>query len=108
MYSVEENKKPEEITIKIKNQSSQNEIDLVSSDQKIINNTETSSSIDNDKQQSISNDNLNKTLDNFNEKKSELIYGVPYENKFPKRIGNLKVFFYINNSPLIVIGQNSK
>ena len=105
MSNVEDNNKPQETAIKIKNQKTSNEIDLVSSEQRIVNNSDTSLSIYNNKQQSIFDKNINKTFDN---KKQDLIYGTPYADKYPKKIGNLRVFFYINNSPLIVIGSNSK
>ena len=33
---------------------------------------------------------------------------IPYEIKYPKKIGNLFAFFYIKNTPLIVIGKDCK
>ena len=63
MSNVEDNNKPQETAIKIKNQKTSNEIDLVSSEQRIVNNSDTSLSIYNNKQQSIFDKNINKTFD---------------------------------------------
>jgi len=40
------------------------------------------------------------------EKKNKLIYGNDINIKKPKRLGNLRAFFYINDYPLIAIGPN--
>ena len=111
MSIVKESNEHEGKIVSFKNQNNSNnsnEIDLVSSEQRIVNNLDTSLAIDNNKSQSIFNKNFNKTSDNSIDKKLDLIYGVPYENKYPKKIGNLRVFLYIKNIPIIVIGPNCK
>ena len=108
MSSIEENNEPKGKIDSNKNQNIISEIDLVSSEQRIVNNLDTSLTVDNNKTQSIFKDNFNKTSDNSTDKKSDLIYGVPYENKYPKKIGNLRVFLYVKNIPIIVIGPNCK
>ena len=40
------------------------------------------------------------------EKKNKLINGNDINIKKPKRLGNLRAFFYINDYPLIAIGPN--
>ena len=111
MSIVKESNEHEGKMVAFKNQNNSNnsnEIDLVSSEQRIVNNLDTSLTIDNNKSQSIFNKNFNKTSDNSIDKKLDLIFGVPYENKYPKKIGNLRVFLYIKNIPIIVIGPNCK
>ena len=100
MSSISTNNKEEIIDVKIKNQKIADEINLVSSEQRIVNNTDNSISIDNTNQNYIFN--------NENEKNIDLIYGVPYDIKYPKKIGNLKVFFYFKTYPIIVIGPECK
>lgn len=111
MSIVKESNEHEGKMVEFKNQNNSNnsnEIELVSSEQRIVNNLDTSLTIDNNKSQSIFNKNFNKTSDNSIDKKLDLIFGVPYENKYPKKIGNLRVFLYIKNIPIIVIGPNCK
>ena len=111
MSIVKESNEHEGKMVEFKNQNNSNnsnEIELVSSEQRIVNNLDTSLTIDNNKSQSIFNKNFNKTSDNSIDKKLDLIFGVPYENKYPKKIGNLRVFLYIKNNPIIVIGPNCK
>ena len=108
MSSIKENNEPKGKIDLNKNQNISSEIDLVSSEQRIVNNSDTSLTIDNNKSQSVFNNNLNKISDNSIDNKLDLIYGVPYENKYPKKIGNLRVFLYIKNIPIIVIGPNCK
>ena len=109
MSSIEENNEPKGKIVANKNQNISSEIDLVSSEQRVVNNLDTSLTIDNNnKSQSVFNNNFNKTSDNSTDKKSDLIYGVPYENKYPKKIGNLRVCLYIKNIPIIVIGPDCK
>ena len=108
MSSIEENNEPKGKIVANKNQNISSEIDLVSSEQRVVNNLDTSLTVDNNKTQSIFKDNFNKTSDNSTDKKSDLIYGVPYENKYPKKIGNLRVCLYIKNIPIIVIGPDCK
>ena len=50
-------------------------------------------------------DSENNADENF-EKKNKLIYGNDFNIKKPKRLGNLRAFFYINDYPLIAIGPN--
>ena len=111
MSIVKESNEHEGKMVEFKNQNNSNnsnEIELVSSEQRIVNNLDTSLTIDNNKSQTIFNKNFNKTSDNSIDKKLDLIFGVPYENKYPKKIGNLRVFLYIKNIPIIVIGPNCK
>lgn len=103
MSSISTNNKEEIIDVKIKNQKIADEINLVSSEQRIVNNTDNSISIDNTNQNYIFNNAINE-----NEKNIDLIYGVPYDIKYPKKIGNLKVFFYFKTYPIIVIGPECK
>ena len=103
----EENKKNKEMEVKIKNQIDNN-IDLVSSEQIIVNNIDSSLSIDNSKNKNqIIFNNIN-VLNNSKNNNSELIYGAPYEIKYPKKIGNLIAFLYLKNTPLIVLSKDCK
>ena len=106
----EENKKNKEMEVKIKNQIDNNniDIDLVSSEQIIVNNIDSSLSIDNSKNTNqITFNNIN-VLNNSKNNNSELIYGAPYEIKYPKKIGNLIAFLYLKNTPLIVLSKDCK
>lgn len=107
MSTIEGSTKPAQIEVEIKNEKTNNEIDLISSEKRIVNNTDISMYIDSTKQNNIFDDS-NKTVDNFNNKTSELIYGIPYENKSPRKIGNVRVFLYIKKTPFIVIGPDCK
>ena len=103
----EENKKNKEMEVKIQNQIDNN-IDLVSSEQIIVNNIDSSLSIDNSKNKNqITFNNIN-VLNNSKNNNSELIYGAPYEIKYPKKIGNLIAFLYLKNTPLIVLSKDCK
>ena len=103
----EENKKNKEMEVKIQNQIDNN-IDLVSSEQIIVNNIDSSLSIDNSKNKNqITFNNIN-MLNNSKNNNSELIYGAPYEIKYPKKIGNLIAFLYLKNTPLIVLSKDCK
>ena len=103
----EENKKNKEMEVKIQNQIDNN-IDLVSSEQIIVNNIDSSLSIDNSKNKNqITFNNIN-VLNNSRNNNSELIYGAPYEIKYPKKIGNLIAFLYLKNTPLIVLSKDCK
>ena len=103
----EENKKNKEMEVKIQNQIDNN-IDLVSSEQIIVNNIDSSLSIDNSKNTNqITFNNIN-VLNNSKNNNSELIYGAPYEIKYPKKIGNLIAFLYLKNTPLIVLSKDCK
>ncbi len=103
----EENKKNKEMEVKIQNQIDNN-IDLVSSEQIIVNNIDSSLYIDNSKNKNqITFNNIN-VLNNSKNNNSELIYGAPYEIKYPKKIGNLIAFLYLKNTPLIVLSKDCK
>ena len=103
----EENKKNKEMEVKIQNQIDNN-IDLVSSEQIIVNNIDSSLSKDNSKNKNqITFNNIN-VLNNSKNNNSELIYGAPYEIKYPKKIGNLIAFLYLKNTPLIVLSKDCK
>ena len=103
----EENKKNKEMEVKIQNQIDNN-IDLVSSEQIIVNNIDSSLSIDNSKNTNqITFNNIN-VLNNSKNNNSELIYGAPYEIKYPKKIGNLIAFLYLKNTSLIVLSKDCK
>ena len=108
MSIVKESNEHEGKMVSFKNQNISSEIDLVSSEQRVVNNLDTSLTIDNNKSQSIFNKNFNKTSDNSIDKKLDLIYGVPYENKYPKKIRTLRVCLYIKTIPIIVIGPDCK
>ena len=107
MSSFEGNDRQEELDIKIQNKGKNKEIDLVSAEQRVVNNTETSMSMEDKKQISIFGNSIN-SLDNTNEKILDLVFGVPYEIKNPKRLGNLRVLLYIKDYPIIVIGTDCK
>ena len=107
MSSFEGNNRQEEIDIKIQNKDKNSEIDLVSAEQRVVNITETSTSMDDKKRVSIFTNSIN-SLDNTNKKILDLVFGVPYEIKNPKRIGNLRVLLYIKDYPIIVIGTDCK
>ena len=47
---------------------------------------------------------MHRKRNNFS--KNKLIYGNDINIKKPKRLGNLRAFFYINDYPLIAIGPN--
>ena len=104
----EENKKNKEMEVKIKNQIDNNniDIDLVSSEQIIVDNIDSSISNAKNKNQTTFN-NIN-VLNNSKNNNSELIYGAPYEIKYPKKIGNLIAFLYLKNTPLIVLSKDCK
>ena len=103
----EENKKNKEMEVKIQNQIDNN-IDLVSSEQIIVDNIDSSLSISNAKNKNqITFNNIN-VLNNSKNNNSELIYGAPYEIKYPKKIGNLIAFLYLKNTPLIVLSKDCK
>ena len=109
MSTQEESDNSKEISVRINNQSIKNEIDLIRSEQRIINNSDNSLSMRNDiNNQNIINNNLTNNLDNTKDSALDLIYGVPYEINHPRKIGNLRVLFYLNNFPLIVIGSKCK
>ena len=85
------------------------EVELISANRKISNDTNTSEIIipENDnvsKKNRISNNSL--TTSSFTS--SELVYGVSIDINNPRKIGAVNAFFYINNSPLIVIGPDCK
>ena len=73
-----------------------------------MNNIDSSLSIDNSKNKNqITFNNIN-VLNNSKNNNSELIYGAPYEIKYPKKIGNLIAFLYLKNTPLIVLSKDCK
>ena len=106
----EENKKNKEMEVKIKSQIDNNniDIDLVSSEQIIVDNIDSSLSISNAKNKNQTTFNNINVLNNSKNNNSELIYGAPYEIKYPKKIGNLIAFLYLKNTPLIVLSKDCK
>ena len=104
-----QNNSKEEITDNIQNQKMNNEIDLVSSEQRVVNAMDISISTENQKNNTIINDNLNNSINNSTkEKQIDLFCGSPYEIKYPKKLGNLRIILYIKDFPLIVIGKDCK
>ena len=108
MSSLESNNNKDVISVKIENGKVNNAIDLESSEHRIINNVDNSLSIGQDNNKSIINTNLNNTKINTIDKILDSLYGNPYEIKHPKKIGNLRIFFYAKDFPLIVIGPECK
>ena len=109
MLSEEGHENSKKISVTINNQSIKNEVDLISSQQRIVNSADISLSMGNDINNSnFNNKNLTNNSDITKAPSIDLIFGVPYEIKHPKRIGNLRVLLYVNNFPLIVIGEKCK
>ena len=110
--SLDENSnKIKEIDVEIQNKidnNSNNNIDLVSSEQRIVDNFDSSISESHTSNNNKSILNNIKEINNSKKNNSELVFGIPYEIKHPKKIGNLFAFFYIKNTPLIVIGKDCK
>ena len=110
--SLDENSnKIKEIDVEIQNKidnNSNNNIDLVSSEQRIVDNFDSSISESHTSNNNNSILNNIKEINNSKKNDSELVFGIPYEIKYPKKIGNLFAFFYIKNTPLIVIGKDCK
>ena len=108
MASHEKKNNSKSIEIKINNEISKNDADLISSEQRIVSDNDNSLSIGKELNKKNINNNLTNSLDNTKDSALDLLYGVPYEIKQPKRIGNLIVLVYIKNFPLIVIGSKCK
>ena len=109
MLSEEGNENSKNISVTINNQSIKNEVDLISSQQRIVNNADISLSMGNEINNSnFNNKNLTNNSDITNSPSLDLLFGVPYEIKHPKKIGNLRALLYANDFPLIVIGEKCK
>ena len=108
--SLDENSnKINEIDVEIQNKiDNNNNIDLVSSEKGIVYNFDSSLSENHTDNNNKSILNNIKEINNSKKNNSELVFGIPYEIKYPKKIGNLFAFFYIKNTPLIVIGKDCK
>ena len=84
------------------------EVELIASNPKISNTIESSviievSSKDSSPKKSSMNSNSNNSVSSQN-----LLFGIPLNKLCPRKIGSLNAFFYINNSPVIVIGPHCK
>ena len=110
--SLDENSnKIKEIDVEIQNKidnNSNNNIDLVSSEQRIVDNFDSSISESHTSNNNNSILNNIKEINNSKKNNSELVFGIPYEIKYPKKIGNLIAFLYLKNTPLIVLSKDCK
>ncbi len=103
MSSSNENNPSFETQKKIINPKIYDEVELISSNQKMAN-TDTSGII-----KVSQNDILSKRSSiNTSISSIDLVYGTSIDMHNPRKIGSMNVFFYIKNFPLIVIGPDCK
>ena len=85
------------------------EVELISANRKISNDTNTSEIIIPEKDIEAKKNRIsNISLSNSSFTPSELVYGVSIDVNNPRKIGAVNAFFYINNFPLIIIGPDCK
>ena len=76
------------------------EVDIISTNRKILKPVDGSSGISNSKEDKIDKNNT--------EISNELLFGISINVRQPRKLGSVNAFFYIKGFPLIVIGPDCK
>lgn len=105
MSSSDENKASNKTPTKSRNLKYNDEIDLIASNQKITNTIDSSVGLEINPKGKIPQK-LSINTSNFSS--PNLIFGSPINEQNPRKIGKMKAFCYIKNSPLFVIGPDCK